>query len=115
MENKLSTIITEFRKSRGTQHSLITMIEQCKNSLDNGEFVSVIFMDLPKVLIKSVDTINHDLLLAKLHANGFSDKMLNLVSSYLKDQKQTVQINNSFSLEKKCRLVFYKALLVTHY
>ena len=108
MENKLPTIITEFRKSRGTQHSLITMIEQCKNSLDNGEFVSVILMDLPKVLIKSIDTINHDLLLAKLHAYGFSDKTLNLVSSYYPN-------NNSFCLEKKCRLVFYKVLLVTHY
>lgn len=111
MENKLLTITTEFGKSRGTQYSLITMLEQFKNSLDKGEFVSLIFIDLPKAF----GTINHDLLLAKLHAYSFSDKTLNLVGSYLKDQKQTVQRNNSFNLEKKCRPVFCKALLVAHY
>ena len=45
MENKFLTFITDFWKSHGIQHSLITMLEKCKNSLDKGKFVSVIFMD----------------------------------------------------------------------
>ena len=62
MENKISTCGTAFQKSDGTKHSLITMLEKCKKSLDKGEFVSVIFMDRLKVF----DTIIHDLLLANI-------------------------------------------------
>ena len=59
--------------------------------------------------------MNYDLLLAKLHAYCFSDKAVNLMCSYLKYQKQTVQINNSFRSDKTCRPVFHKALLMTHF
>ena len=69
IENKLSKYITGFRKSHGTQHSLMIMLEKWKNVLDKGEYVCVLFMDLSKAF----DTINHDLLLAKLRAYGFSN------------------------------------------
>ena len=51
-------------------------------------------------LSKTFDTMNHDLLLAKLHAYGFSINALNLMCSYLKHRKQRLQINNSFSATK---------------
>ena len=50
-------------------------------------------MDLSKVF----DTINHDLLLAKIKAYGFSKDALSLVCSYLKNHKRKVVINNSAS------------------
>ena len=37
MQDKLSKHITGFRKSHGTQHSLMTMLEQWKSVLDKGE------------------------------------------------------------------------------
>ena len=61
MQNKLSKYLTGFRKSHGTQHSLMIMLEKWKNVLDKGEYICVLFMDLSEVF----DTINHDLLLAK--------------------------------------------------
>ena len=64
IENKLSNYITGCRKSHGTQHSLITMLEKWKSALDKDENVCILFMDLSKAF----NTINHDLLLAKLKA-----------------------------------------------
>ena len=97
MQDKLSKHITGFRKSHGTQHSLMTMLEKWKSALDKGENICVLFMDLSKAF----DTINHDLLLAKLKAYGFSINALDLMCSYLKNRKQPVQINNNFSSAKK--------------
>ena len=95
MEDKLSKYLTGFRKSHGTQHLLVTMLEKWKKAVDNGEYVSALFLDLSKAF----DTINHDLLLAKLKAYGFSPNALKLMHSYLNNRKQQVQINNKFSSE----------------
>ena len=48
------------------------MLEKWKNTLDKGGFVCAMFMNLPK----AVDTINHDLLIAKLGAYGFQKDAL---------------------------------------
>ena len=64
MIDKLAHSITGFRKSHGTQNSLVVMLEQWKRTLDKGEYISALFMDLSKAF----DTINHDLLIAKLKA-----------------------------------------------
>ena len=48
------------------------MLEKWKKVSDKGNFVDAIFMDFSKAL----DTLNHDLLIAKLEAYGFSKTSL---------------------------------------
>ena len=55
------------------------MLELWKEALDKGKSVGAIFMDQSKAF----DTLNYDLLIAKLEAYGFSESSLNYIQSYL--------------------------------
>ena len=48
-------------------------------------------------LSKAVDTLNHELLIAKLNAYGFSHDSLRLLYSYLSSRWQRTKINNTYS------------------
>ena len=48
-------------------------------------------------LTKAFGTINHDLLIAKLHAYGFSKDSLKLIKSYLNNRWQRRKVNLSYS------------------
>ena len=48
-------------------------------------------------LSKAFDTINHELLIAKLHVYDFSTDELKVLLSYLQDRWQRVKINTNFS------------------
>ena len=69
------------------------MLEKWKLSIDNKGFAGGVLMDLSKAF----DRINHQLLLAKLHAYGFSQQALAIICSYLSNRKQRIKINNVFS------------------
>ena len=64
-----------------------------KKVLDKGGYICVTFMDLSKVF----DTLNHELLLAKLGAYGFETDALRYMKSYLTNRKQRVRVNKTFS------------------
>ena len=89
----LSDSLCGYRKGFSTQTALISLLEKWKNMLDKKGFAGAVLMDLSKAF----DTINHELLIAKLNAYGFSKEALNLISSYLSDRWQHVKINNRFS------------------
>ena len=55
--------------------------------------MGMILIDLQKVF----HTINHEILLGKLHAIGFSEKTVAWFKSYLSDRAFKVNINNHFS------------------
>ena len=92
-ESKFSPQLTGFRKNHSTQNALLNMIEKWRHALDKGKKVGTIFMDLSKAF----DTLNHNLLLAKLDAYGFSFNAIKFVQSYLSERFQRVNINNNFS------------------
>ena len=64
-----------------------------KKALDNKEYAGAILTDLSKAF----DCLNHDLLIAKLDAYGFSHDALKFIRSYLKDRKQRTKVGSSFS------------------
>ena len=79
------------------------MLEKCKGSLDNGENIGAMLMDLSKAF----GCIKHDLL-PKLDAYGFSRKALCLINSFLENRQQRVKINGSFSTTNSFPLEFHK-------
>ena len=62
------------------QHALLSMLEKWNISLDKGGYGGAVLMDLSKAF----DTVNHDLLIAKLDAYGFDKGGSKLIKSYLK-------------------------------
>ena len=57
LDQKLSQFLSAYRKSYGTQHVLIRLIEEFKKYLDNDYVVGAILMDLSKAF----DCVPHDL------------------------------------------------------
>ena len=51
-------------------------------------------------LCKAFDTLNHDLLIAKVEAYGFSENNPNYIQCYLGNRLQRTNVNNDFSLRK---------------
>ena len=90
----LSEFISAYRKTYSTNHVLIRLIRYWKKSLDQNKYVGAVLMDLSKAF----DRIPHDLLIAKMHAYGFSSESLTFFYSYLKRRKQSVKINNTHSV-----------------
>ena len=71
----LSQNLCGYRKSFSTQTALTMLPEKWKKILGDIGYVGAILMDLSK----SFNTINHELLIAKLHAYGFSTEGLTLL------------------------------------
>ena len=63
----LSPFLCGYRKGFSTQTSLLALVERWKVMLDNKGYTGAVLMDLSKAF----DTINYELLTAKLHAYGF--------------------------------------------
>ena len=82
-----------FRKGFSTQQCLLALLEKWMRSIDRGEVFGALLTDLSK----ACDCLNHDFLIAKLNAYGFSLRALRLIHDYLSNRKQRTRINNSCS------------------
>ena len=60
--------------------------------LEEKGFGGSVLMDLSNAF----DTLNHELLIAKLSAYGFNNQSLKLIRSYLTNRQQKTKINKSF-------------------
>ena len=72
----------------GCQSTLLRLVEDWRNALDNRQYTAAIMMDLSKAF----DCLPDGLLIGKLRAYGLSVKACSFVSSYLSDRKQTVKL-----------------------
>ena len=71
---------------------MIILIETWKKHIDNKESFGALLTDLSKAF----DCVNHELLIAKLHAYGLDNSSLRLIHSYLNNRQQQVRVDNEF-------------------
>ena len=94
--NKFKCLFTRqfgFRKNYSTNHTLINITEIIRNALDSGQFACGVFIDFEKAF----DTVDHEILLAKLSHYGIRGLANSWLRSYLTLRSQYVSINNSNS------------------
>lgn len=85
-----------FRRGVGTLEACIDLVNKICEDISRGQLVGGIFLDLAKAF----DTIDHTILLKKLHLMGLSGSSLELLRSYLQNRKQVVCIEGATSCER---------------
>ena len=93
IDEYLYDFLCGYRNSYNAQLALLMLVETFKKALDKHEYAGAIVTDLSKAF----DTINHELLIAKLHAYGFEKCALKLIYSYLHNRWHKTRINSSYS------------------
>ena len=97
MDEYLSLYLCRYRKGFNTQTLLSSLIEKCKQIIDNKGYGAAILMDLSKAF----DIISQELLIAKLHAYGLTRESLLIILSFLSDQWQHIKIDSPFDCWSK--------------
>ena len=87
-------MVSAYRKNYSTQHVISRLVEEWGEHLDENFVVGSVLTDPSKTF----DCIAHDLLTAKLAANGFSDTALRYVYSHLSNRNQYVRISNTYRI-----------------
>ena len=89
-----------FRKNHSTYMALMLLVDNLIKSIENGEYVLGVFLDFSKAF----DTVDHAILLSKLHHHGIRDPALTWFQSYLSGRQQFVTYNGVQSSTKvvKC-------------
>ena len=82
-----------YRERRSTQHATTLLVDEIRQSVDNGKMVGALFLDLSKAF----DTMSHDLILSKLCDFGVAPQEREWFSDYLFGRVQLVQVGLQYS------------------
>ncbi len=86
-------MLCPYRKTYGTEHVLMKLIDSWKYALDNNNFVGAVLMDLSKAF----DCIPHGLLITKMSGYIIGNKACEFMASYLSERYQKLKISNKRS------------------
>ena len=86
--NQIYTRQFGFRKAHSTTNTLINIVERIRECLDKGEFACGVFIDLQKAF----DTVDHEILLAKLNHYGIRGVANDWFKLYFSNHSQFVSI-----------------------
>ena len=95
-----------FRHNHSTLYPILDIMTECYNNIDHKRFSTFLFLDIKKAF----DSVRHKKLLKKLNFYGIRGIANTLISSYLRNRKQFVFINNEFSTFTALNLMSLKAL-----
>ena len=82
-----------FRRNHSTSDAVMKLLDRVYESFELGEYFGSIMLDLSKAF----DTVDHEVLLSKLHNYGFRGRAHQLIKSYLTERKQFVSCNGIIS------------------
>ena len=91
--NLLCNYQSGFRKNHSTDYCLFFLNDKILKGFIQGLMTGMILIDLQKAF----DTIDHNILLQKLYAIGFSKHSINWFRSYLINRTFLVELRNAFS------------------
>ena len=100
-DNKIiNTNQSGFRPGHSTLNALLKVTEDWLHSMDKGNLIGMVTIDLRKAF----DTVDHSILLEKLRLNGLDDHACKWFKSYLSDRVQCTVVNGveSSSQRIKC-------------
>ena len=77
-----------FCQKHSTQQAIITLVDKITKSLDSGDIVIGVFLDI------TFDTLNHKILYKKMFAYGIRGNILKWFECYLTNRSQFIIYNN---------------------
>ena len=98
--NILSNCQFGFRRNNSTYMPIMLIQDYITKALENDDLVVGIYLDLTKAF----DTVDHEILIKKLHKIGFQGTALSMLKSYLMERFQTVQINEIKSTFREVKM-----------
>ena len=78
-----------FRNRRSTDLSIAKLLKMIIEGVDEGKYGVSVFLDFKKAF----DLVDHDILIKKLSFYGIRGVSIDLISSFLKDRYQYVEVN----------------------
>ena len=93
-------LLTQYQNGFRKEHSTIDTIFKCTTDLQNNKNSKIHTIALYIDFKKAFDTVNHELLLKKLHILLIKHTALNWIKTYLTNRTQQTQIGNNLSVER---------------